>query len=174
MGGIGSGRKRLRPTTEEALALDVRVLARGGTLAPGFPVLAWTKGPRTWQVGARAGDDALVLEYGAGEGGGRRAVREPVPILRTPCRLGGTRPWFACPGCGRRVALLYGHRGAFRCRVPPPAGMRWNTYAARTAEIDRPDRAALAGRGREADARAGRLARLSARDEAGDRRPGQR
>jgi len=40
-----------------------------------------------------------------------------VRIVRTPCHLGGSRPWFICPalGCGRSVAVLYG--GAiFACR----------------------------------------------------------
>ncbi len=33
-------------------------------------------------------------------------------IVRTPCNIGGWRPWFICPavGCGRRVAILYGGR----------------------------------------------------------------
>ncbi len=26
----------------------------------------------------------------------------------TSCNFGGARPWFLCPGCGRRVAILYG------------------------------------------------------------------
>lgn len=44
-------------------------------------------------------------------------VTQQVPIEWTPCRYGGRRPWFLCPapGCGRRVATLYGRRD-FRCR----------------------------------------------------------
>lgn len=40
-----------------------------------------------------------------------------VRIVRTPCHLGGSRPWFSCPvvSCGRRVAILYGG-GIFACR----------------------------------------------------------
>lgn len=30
-----------------------------------------------------------------------------VAIARTACHLGGSRPWFACPICGRRCAILY-------------------------------------------------------------------
>ena len=43
--------------------------------------------------------------------------RYPVLIERTPCTLGGARPWFICPavGCGRRVAILYGGT-IFACR----------------------------------------------------------
>lgn len=31
-----------------------------------------------------------------------------LPIVRTPCHLGGVRNWFLCPRCERRCALLYG------------------------------------------------------------------
>lgn len=30
-----------------------------------------------------------------------------VEITRTSCHLGGSRPWFICPTCGRRCAILY-------------------------------------------------------------------
>jgi hypothetical protein len=39
-----------------------------------------------------------------------------VPIQRTPCNYGGTRPWFACPHCLARVAVIYLRRGGFYCR----------------------------------------------------------
>ena len=34
----------------------------------------------------------------------------PARLTRTPCNLGGSRPWFLCParGCERPVAILYG------------------------------------------------------------------
>ena len=41
-------------------------------------------------------------------------LRETVRIVRVPCRFGGTRPYFICPGvvngipCGRRVVKLHG------------------------------------------------------------------
>jgi hypothetical protein len=41
-------------------------------------------------------------------------VEEAVRIVRIPCRFGGARPYFICPGlvngiaCGRRVAKLHG------------------------------------------------------------------
>jgi hypothetical protein len=45
-----------------------------------------------------------------------------VAITRVPCRFGGTRPYFICPGvvngqaCGRRVAKLYRPGRYFLCR----------------------------------------------------------
>jgi hypothetical protein len=44
------------------------------------------------------------------------------PIVWMPCRFGGARPFFVCPGlvngivCGRRVAKLYGAGTYFLCR----------------------------------------------------------
>jgi len=35
---------------------------------------------------------------------------ERVEISQTPCFLGGARPYFLCPECDRRVAILYNHR----------------------------------------------------------------
>jgi hypothetical protein len=49
-------------------------------------------------------------------------VAETVRIVRIPCRLGGARPYFICPGvvngiaCGRRVAKLHGPGRYFLCR----------------------------------------------------------
>jgi hypothetical protein len=39
-----------------------------------------------------------------------------IPIDRTPCTYGGSRPWFECPGCGKRKAVLYLRQSAFKCR----------------------------------------------------------
>ena len=49
-------------------------------------------------------------------------MAESVRIVSVPCRFGGTRPYFICPGvvngvaCGRRVAKLYGPGRYFLCR----------------------------------------------------------
>jgi hypothetical protein len=49
-------------------------------------------------------------------------VEESVRIVRVPCRFGGSRPYFICPGvvngvaCGRRVAKLHGAARYFLCR----------------------------------------------------------
>lgn len=42
---------------------------------------------------------------------------QSIPVLRTPCHYGGSRPWFECPGCSQRCAKLYfDDDGSFRCR----------------------------------------------------------
>jgi hypothetical protein len=41
-----------------------------------------------------------------------------VVVERTRCNYGGSRPWFLCPGCGDRRAVLFGHPrgGHLGCR----------------------------------------------------------
>jgi hypothetical protein len=66
--------------------------------------------------------DRLHLTHHARLGDGSEDVDETVDIVRVPCRHGGTRPYFICPGvvngtaCGRRVAKLYGPGRYFLCR----------------------------------------------------------
>jgi hypothetical protein len=66
--------------------------------------------------------DRLHLSYRVRIGGEWEDVDETVRIVRTPCRFGGTRPYFICPGvvngiaCGRRMAKLYGPGRHFLCR----------------------------------------------------------
>jgi len=46
-----------------------------------------------------------------------QARRARVGVERTPCHLGGSRPWWRCPRCGRRAALLvFDERAAPGCR----------------------------------------------------------
>ncbi len=39
-----------------------------------------------------------------------------VRLTYTTCNYGGTRPWFKCPACGRRVEKLYLAKRLLRCR----------------------------------------------------------
>lgn len=41
---------------------------------------------------------------------------ERVRVTWTSCALGGQRPWFRCPKCSKRVAILY-KGGRLRCRT---------------------------------------------------------
>ena len=43
-------------------------------------------------------------------------IQQRVPILHSERHYGGTRPWFACPRCGRRIAILYSSARGFACR----------------------------------------------------------
>lgn len=51
------------------------------------------------------------VQLGIGQHGAR------VDVAWTPCRFGGVRPWFICPGCLRNRAKLHLVREHARCRV---------------------------------------------------------
>ena len=107
----GSGRE----TTADYFRIDMRKLKRQ-FLVPGT---VSTVIRRNWDgdiIGAAAilaeagqivlfckiRDEQTTLEY-------------PVRLDWTPCHFGGRRPWFLCPNCSRRVAVLYSMT-AFICR----------------------------------------------------------
>lgn len=84
-----SGKRSDRACADELRRVDVRELAREGTFAP-------------------PGVAGVVVECD-----GQRCL---VPLDWTPCTYGGSRPWWRCPCCLRRVAVLYVGRGALACR----------------------------------------------------------
>ena len=64
-------------------------------------------------------DPCAVLIYTITDRDGNETeYKYAVSLVTTPCNFGGVRYWFACPSCGRRVAVLYLAPGDvyFRCR----------------------------------------------------------
>ncbi len=127
MGGFGSGRRSGagRDKVEACRSIDVNQLCKTGCLRPGWVGgWQWTRdGERVAWINLRAETDRLHLSYRVRFGGGEwKDVEETVRIVRTPCRFGGNRPYFLCPGvvngtaCSRRVAKLYGSGRYFLCR----------------------------------------------------------
>ena len=57
----------------------------------------------------------LAYRYRA-PGDAWQCVEQVIDFDRTPCHYGGRRPWFLCPHCLRRVAVLYGAGARFLCR----------------------------------------------------------
>lgn len=120
MGGHGSGRRvrwDTRALTIDRLRLDVRELARAGHLEQHGARLSLT-----WSTGANVvlypTPDAVVLAYrwrSDATGGEWRDAAERVPLDWTEPNYGGRRPWWRCPVCGVRVAILYG-AARFLCR----------------------------------------------------------
>lgn len=41
---------------------------------------------------------------------------QPVAVDVSPCRFGGTRAWWRCPGCAKRCMRLHLVRGRWSCR----------------------------------------------------------
>ena len=122
MGGYGSSRWETsvtRMTMEGLLRLDVRALVRKGGLQPGtLATIAWDNGATISTEVTPACPDVVTVNYNASTPTGSwLPIHEDVSLTRTSCTLGGTRTWFACPGCGIRCAVLYALGGYFRCRT---------------------------------------------------------
>jgi hypothetical protein len=87
-------------------------------------VWQWKRdGENVASINLRAEADRLHLSYRVRIGGGEwEDVAETVRIVRVPCRFGGKRPYFICPGvvngiaCGRRIVKLHGPGRYFLCR----------------------------------------------------------
>ncbi|WP_374433548.1 hypothetical protein [Inhella sp.] len=129
----GAGRPAYKGKAEHCLSLDVRRLHRGGHLKPGA-ACSWgwqREGKRVGEVGLEMIGNALHLRFAVN---GRNASHS-IGLTFTACPFGGERPWFACPGCCRRVAVVY-LRGAgpFRCR-------QCNQLAYASQSMDAMDRA---------------------------------
>lgn len=115
----GAGRPGYRAKAEQLQRVDVREWARRGYLrGPCSFSWSWNRGgePSGSISVAVHGPDALTLRYTFTSEGHPRDVAERVAIVRTPCPYGGARPWFGCPRCARRVAVLYLRGGYFACR----------------------------------------------------------
>ena len=91
MGGFGSGRHHRwggRPLVEQCVRLDVRQVHRQQRLVPGM---------------------LLHVETDT-------TTRCPLVLDWTPCTFGGRRPWWRCPRCARRVAVVYRAHAVWGCR----------------------------------------------------------
>jgi hypothetical protein len=127
MGGFGSGRPSGsgRGTVETCRSIDVNRLHKAGCLRRGWRGgWQWTREcEKVASIMLRAEADRLHLSYRVRIAGGEwEDVEETVRIVRLPCRFGGSRAYFICPGvvngiaCGRRVAKLHGPGRYFLCR----------------------------------------------------------
>jgi len=127
MGGLGSGRPSGsgRDKVEYSRSIDVNRLHKTGCLRSGWSGgWQWTQdGEKVASINLRAEPDRLHLSYRVRIAGGEwESIEEPVRIVHVPCRFGGARPYFICPGvvnsieCGRRVAKLHGPGRYFLCR----------------------------------------------------------
>ena len=106
-------RTSTRRICEDMHRIDVRDLARGGILDTGNLVTLTLNrvSTETFSIDIRGRGGSVELVYQIdGE-----PVFESVELDRTPCNYGGQRPWFRCPNCARRCAVLYGGE-RFWCR----------------------------------------------------------
>jgi hypothetical protein len=109
----------MKPTTDGTKSLDVGWLKRNRMLIPGtISTQSWKRnGKPDGSIEAYAKDDCLVLVYNwRGDGAEWEEVRETIGLTWSDCNYGGSRPWFVCPGCARRVGKLFGVGKLFLCR----------------------------------------------------------
>jgi hypothetical protein len=105
----------MKPLVTDCDALDIRQLAHETGLSHGTR-RQWSwyhpNGSLKGTIAIAVLRERLLLAYTqAGT-----AIHELVPITYSTGCGGGRRPWFQCPACQRRVALLYKHGVRFRCR----------------------------------------------------------
>lgn len=124
MGGFGSGnrwRVGAKELSDDIRKLDVRYLNRIGALVPSidFEWYGDIKGKRgaAIRIYVELTNIVLMFKQQCSGHGKLRYSHQIVELEWTECHLGGSRPWFLCPGqgCGRRVAILYDN-GEFICR----------------------------------------------------------
>jgi hypothetical protein len=85
--------------------LDVRWLAKNGGLTPNADcTLRWASGA---SIGYGVDSHSVTLSYSYPFSDGRRGIEQRIELDRTRCNYGGARPWFRCPRCWRRVAIIY-------------------------------------------------------------------
>lgn len=120
MGGCGSGRTGWKPKAETSKRVDIRYLYKRGMLTAGRQSkLSWNIGRETaGNIDLLAKENRLILSYRIRLVSEEewQSVVEPVSLTWTDCNYGGHRPWFLCPKCNRRVAVLYGAGHYFLCR----------------------------------------------------------
>jgi len=119
MGGFGSGRwQQGRRTTSDYRQLDIRKLQREGLLKPGrIFSRQWKSSNKTMAtVNVHTEKNKITLSYKHKSNGNEwKDVSYLVWLDWTWCNYGDWRAWFLCPGCSRRVAILYGG-ATFACR----------------------------------------------------------
>lgn len=125
MGGYGSGRYGGKNKVQHCRSLDVNKMNKAGGLKPGFSgSWQWSEdGEKVASIGFSSSENRIDLNYKyRSYGDDWQSVEHPVAILWSPCRYGGERAYFRCPGvvnghhCGRRVVKLYMGGKYFLCR----------------------------------------------------------
>ena len=110
MGWLRPGWAGTCPLADGGVAIDLRVTARQLCFSWRFA--------GDGQASEGPGEGQTIDTASPGGKDGDTIIPIVIPIVYGPCPLGGTRPYFLCPGagCGRRVFKLYLVRRHFLCR----------------------------------------------------------
>lgn len=94
-----SGRVGWRHRIDDYVRVDVMELKRDGVFEVGQPGLQVA--PSCPEAALEYCEGLLTMHWLRPAGRGPYSeVKQPVVIEHTPCRFGGSRPWFRCPKCG--------------------------------------------------------------------------
>lgn len=121
MGGIGSGRYwrwDTKETTEDYRSIDIRRWHRERLLIPNqsFSRQWISDGEVASSISVRVEKNKIYLIYRQRNHDKNWVDKHyPIYLAWTSCNYGNSRPWFLCPICGRRVAILYSGK-IFACR----------------------------------------------------------
>lgn len=123
MGGLGSGRwggSSNKTTIEQVKRIDIRYLRKMGVLG------SHSNGSLSWSINEKPNGQVdfvcyptqIQLSYNFRRSPSKtwESVEQTIQLVETGCHYGGTRYWFQCPGCMRRVVILCGHDKYFLCR----------------------------------------------------------
>jgi hypothetical protein len=113
VGGYGSGvygsRKRVpKGVVERSRSIDVRPIFGEERITPGEPYIVSWVNERTGEESSTVrilliGESKLKISFSInGE-----SIKQLIPIEWTSCNYGGSRAWFNCPSCRRRVAIVH-------------------------------------------------------------------
>jgi hypothetical protein len=96
-------------TVEHFQAFDVHTLHRKGAFKEELRRLKSVSFQWPGLVDLTANRWRVDVEFRCG-------AKQRIPLIWTPCRFGGFRPWYKCPGCGRKVGKLYNTGASLNCR----------------------------------------------------------
>jgi hypothetical protein len=101
-----AGRPGWHSKTTSTLRIDIHQLYRKGFLSSTYKLTwGWKNGSTVVLV---TSPQSIALHYRYRYlGGNWNDVEQRVAITRTTCHFGKDRPWFLCPNCHKRVAMLY-------------------------------------------------------------------
>ena len=114
-----------KTTVESCRSIDVLDWHRRGCLrSPRRFSWAWRQdGERVASINVETERNRVTLKYRSRRYGEDWAgAKQQFPVVWTPCRFGGERPWFTCSVyangtyCGRQVTKLYQTGRLFACR----------------------------------------------------------
>jgi hypothetical protein len=112
----------MQVTLERCWKLDIREWTREGKLIPGtffvLPLRADAPYEGVQEIEVTVEKEKVRLEYDV-RVGVAETLHVPMwtPLSRSRCHYGGSRCWFVCFWCGRRVATLWMHNLNIACRA---------------------------------------------------------